>query len=236
MSCLTANQNATLDQAFANAVATRGGVVSGYTSVANFLTNYNSNGAAFIAGMNLGNADTGAVGGLDADAGAAKTATSVVNDVGMLSGSNVLNGFTETFEAISTGNGPKNLLTLQIGSEAQQTLDVSLGAANAAALDLLAADVTTNASQVIQKMDSALDYINGERARIGAQSNRLDSTIDNLAVTAENLSSSRSRILDADYARQSAALSRAQVMQQAAMAMVAQANTSGRDVLALLRQ
>ena len=147
----------------------------------------------------------------------------------------MLNGWAESFENIATGNAPRTTNTMQIGAESQQTLDVTVGAANAAALDLLTADVSTNASLAITKFDSPLEYIAAERARLGAQLNRLDATVDNLAVATENLTASRSRIEDADYAKETSSLSRAQVLQQAAMAMVAQANVAGRDVLALLR-
>ena len=235
MTYLNANQTADLDDAFANAVATRGGVVAGYTSASAFLSDFGTNGAAFILSMNLGNADTGAIGGLDADGGAVKTATSVVPNGGTLSGTNVLAGFTEQFETIATGNGPRTQLAMQAGADKNQTLDVTVGAANATALGVAGTDVVNNASGAIQAMDRALEYINAERTKLGAQMNRMEASIANLSVTKENLTGSRARIIDADFAVETAALARQQVLQQAATAILAQTNVSGREVLSLLR-
>ena len=99
-------------------------------------------------------------------------------------------------------------------------------------------DVTTftNATNALKTVDSALAFINGERAKLGALQSRFETSINNLQVTSENLSASRSRILDADFAAETAALSRAQILQQAGTAMVAQANQIPQGVLALLRQ
>jgi flagellin len=235
MTYLSANQTATLDDAFANAVATQGGAVAGYTSTSAFLTAFGTNGAAFISGMNLANTDTGAIGGLDADGGAVKTATSVVPNGGTLTGTNVLAGFTEQFEAIATNNGPRTQLAMQAGADANQTLDVTVGAANATALGVSSTDVVNNASGAILSIDRALEYVNSERTKLGAQMNRMEASIGNLSVTKENLTASRSRIIDADFAVETAALARQQVLQQAATAILAQTNVSGRDVLALLR-
>ena len=98
-------------------------------------------------------------------------------------------------------------------------------------------DVTSfnNATDALKTVDSALGFINGERAKLGALQSRFETSINNLQVTSENLSSSRSRILDADFAAETANLSRAQILQQAGTAMVAQANQLPQGVLALLR-
>jgi len=98
-------------------------------------------------------------------------------------------------------------------------------------------DVTTfkKATEALKTVDSGLAYINGERAKLGALQSRFETSISNLQVTSENLSSSRSRILDADFAAETANLSRSQILQQAGTAMVAQANQLPQGVLALLR-
>jgi len=98
-------------------------------------------------------------------------------------------------------------------------------------------DVTTfsNATNALKTVDSALAFINGERAKLGALQSRFETSIGNLQVTSENLSASRSRIQDADFASETANLSRAQILQQAGTAMVAQANQLPQGVLALLR-
>ena len=98
-------------------------------------------------------------------------------------------------------------------------------------------DITTfaKATDALKTVDSALSFINGERAKLGALQSRFESSIANLQVTSENLSASRSRILDADFAAETANLSRSQILQQAGTAMVAQANQLPQGVLALLR-
>jgi flagellin len=98
-------------------------------------------------------------------------------------------------------------------------------------------DVTNfkNATNALKTVDAALAFISSERAKLGALQTRFEVSINNLQITSENLSASRSRILDADFAQETANLSRAQILQQAGTAMVAQANALPQGVLALLR-
>ena len=84
-------------------------------------------------------------------------------------------------------------------------------------------------------VDAALSQVNSGRADLGAIQNRFSSTISNLQTSSENTSASRSRIQDADFAAETANLSRSQVLQQAATAMVAQANQLPQQVLQLLK-
>ncbi len=97
-------------------------------------------------------------------------------------------------------------------------------------------DVKTvsGAQNAITSIDSALESINETRSELGAVNNRLDFTVSNLANVSENASAARSRIVDADFAAETAALSRAQVLQQASQAMLAQANARPQQVLSLL--
>jgi flagellin len=88
---------------------------------------------------------------------------------------------------------------------------------------------------VITNIDLALDAVNGERATYGAAQNRFDAVISNLMVAYENQTAARSRIVDADFAVETANLSRGQILQQAGNAMIAQANSLPQGVLALLR-
>ncbi len=85
-------------------------------------------------------------------------------------------------------------------------------------------------------MDSALQYIASERAKLGALQAQFETAIASLNITSENMSASRSRIQDADFAAQTANLARAQILQQAGTAMVAQANQIPQGVLALLNR
>jgi flagellin len=89
--------------------------------------------------------------------------------------------------------------------------------------------------QALGVLDNALTAVNSARATIGAINSRFDSVIANLRSTTENLSASRSRIQDTDFAQETARLTRAQVLQQAGVAMLAQANASPQQVLSLLR-
>ncbi len=88
---------------------------------------------------------------------------------------------------------------------------------------------------VIDNIDGAIDKVNSERAMYGATQSRFDSVISNLQVSVENQSAARSRIMDADFATETANLSRAQILQQAGNAMIAQANQLPQQVLSLLR-
>ncbi len=92
-----------------------------------------------------------------------------------------------------------------------------------------------DANDAIQRIDSALTAVSDLRGTLGAIQNRFESTINSLQAVGENLSASRSRILDTDFAAETAALTRAQILQQAGTAMVAQANALPQNVLSLLR-
>lgn len=96
-------------------------------------------------------------------------------------------------------------------------------------------DTYEGAQRAISIVDKALEQVNATRADLGAVNNRLDFTMSNLANVSEKTSASRARIVDADFAAETAALSRAQVLQQAAQAMLAQSNARPEQVLQLLR-
>jgi flagellin len=96
-------------------------------------------------------------------------------------------------------------------------------------------DTIAGAQDALDVIDNALETINAIRADLGAVNNRLEFTMSNLANVVENTEASRSRIMDADFAKESAALSRAQVLQQASQAMLAQANARPQQVLQLLQ-
>jgi flagellin len=93
---------------------------------------------------------------------------------------------------------------------------------------------TSDIASVIDNIDAALDTVNNTRATYGATQSRFEAIISNLQVSVENQTAARSRIMDADYAAETAALSRAQILQQAGNAMVAQANQLPQLVLKLL--
>lgn len=92
----------------------------------------------------------------------------------------------------------------------------------------------TSASSTISLMDVAIRQVSDEQARLGAILNRLDATVSSLSSTSENISAARSRVRDADFAAETAAFSKNQILQQASTAMLAQANVSGQIALTLL--
>jgi flagellin len=111
-------------------------------------------------------------------------------------------------------------------------------AANGSTLNTVAAlsvSTVTGANNALKVVDAALAQVSDQRAALGAVQNRFESTVTNLQSSSENLSASRSRIQDADFAAETANLSRSQILQQAGTAMVAQANQLPQGVLALLR-
>nr|CBA32020.1 B-type flagellin [Curvibacter putative symbiont of Hydra magnipapillata] len=124
-------------------------------------------------------------------------------------------------------------------SIATDTGTTLMGAAsNGSALSTVAAlSVSTvdGANKALKVVDAALAQVSDQRAALGAVQNRFESTVTNLQTSSENLSASRSRIQDADFAAETANLSRSQILQQAGTAMVAQANQLPQGVLALLR-
>jgi flagellin len=132
--------------------------------------------------------------------------------------------------------------TFQVGAgtDATDTIDVDMTDLSAdvntpvAALDISGADAS-GATAAIDALDDAIDAVTTARADFGAVQNRFESVISNLMVSSENLTASRARIVDADFAVETAALSRAQILQQAGTAMVAQANQQPSQVLQLLR-
>lgn len=117
--------------------------------------------------------------------------------------------------------------------------DFFLAATSASQLqtvDTLDVATVESATRTLSTVDAAIQVIAGQRAKFGALQSRFENTIASLQTMAENLSASRSRIQDADFALETANLSRTQILQQAGTAMVAQANQLPQGVLALLRQ
>ena len=132
--------------------------------------------------------------------------------------------------------------TYQVGSATTDTIDVTTTDLTAVAADTAIAagstiDITDAAKSTaaMTAIDSALDEVNTERAKFGAVQNRFESVVSNLQVSVENLSAAKSRIMDADFAAETANLTRGQILQQAGTAMLAQANSIPNGVLSLLR-
>ncbi|BCV25494.1 flagellin [Gelria sp. Kuro-4] len=128
-------------------------------------------------------------------------------------------------------------LNLQIGANAGQNINVKISAADTAAMTISGISVAdaAAASAAIASLDSAINYVSIQRANLGAVQNRLEHTIANLSVASENLTASESRIRDADMAQEMMNFTKTQILQQAGVAMLAQANMAPQAVLQLLR-
>ncbi len=122
--------------------------------------------------------------------------------------------------------------TFQVGPNNGDTLDMTTVAVTAVAGDIL---TLGTAGTALTDIDAALDAVNTDRATYGAAMSRFAFAISNLQVTGENQSAARGRIMDADFAAETANMSRANILQQAGTAMVAQANQLPQQVLQLLR-
>ncbi|MBN2794395.1 MAG: hypothetical protein JXR88_03230 [Clostridia bacterium] len=128
-------------------------------------------------------------------------------------------------------------LSMQIGANEGQDMNVSLGDMRAAALGVSSIDITTasSAKTSITTINDAITSVSTERAKLGAVQNRLEHTIKNLDTSAENLQASESRIRDVDMAKEMMEFTKNNILQQAAQAMLAQANNAPQGVLQLLR-
>ena len=136
------------------------------------------------------------------------------------------------FNGVAIVGGGAGAQVFQVGANNGDTLTITTTAVTTVAGDLT---TSANASTAVAALDTALNTITSNRATYGAAINRFGFAISNLGVTAENQTASRGRIMDADFASETANLSRANILQQAGTAMVAQANSQPQGVLALLR-
>jgi flagellin len=138
-----------------------------------------------------------------------------------------------TYNASGTGG------KFQVGADFGETIDVAISdiRTGAAGLNIAAVDVSTAGGilTAIQSIDAAITEVSELRGKLGAIQNRFEHTIANLSVTVENLSASESRIRDTDMAEEMMAFTRAQILQQAGTAMLAQANAVPQSVLQLLQ-
>jgi flagellin len=143
-------------------------------------------------------------------------------------GKNILDGDKDAFVLqVGANNTSTNRITFTT-QEMNHTVSIS-------AMKLGSISTLTAAQATIALMDTAIDFITTERGKLGAVMNRLGHTINNLQNSAENQAAAASRIMEADFAKESAKLSRQQVLSQAATSMLSQANAAPQSVLGLLR-
>ena len=168
--------------------------------------------------------------------------TQLQSEIGRVSGNTNFNGVNTLGAAAATG------ITFQVGAGSTDTVTVTgvdltaavaVGAPNATKTAITGADTTvataTDATSAIDNIDAAITQVNGARSTFGAVQNRFESIVSSLQVNAENQIAAKSRIMDTDFAAETANLTRGQILQQAGTAMLAQANSLPNGVLALLR-
>ena len=177
--------------------------------------------------------ETGGAFGLDAD----------VEGIGQASVATTLSAFATSAETVysSVRLESASTITIEAGSSGKSGLDDSgftLGEFGGGedGQFLVDIDISTfeGATAALTAVDNAIAQVASQRADLGAIQNRMESTVSNLQITSENLNSANSRIQDADFAAETAELSRTQVLQQAGISVLAQANASGQQVLSLL--
>jgi flagellin len=209
-----------------NANSSTTGVIASYDSSATRLTLTASDGRDItVAQGNVGAASQG-LGAAEGTNNTVNTGTTLVAGDGATT--------TVTFGGSVRLSAAEQIITAGGAPAKAGFTATSLALGNSA---LNSASVTTveSSNTTINRVDAALTSVSSLRSTFGAIQNRFDSVIANLEAVTENLSASRSRILDADFAAETAALTRAQVLQQAGVAMLAQANAVPQNVLALLR-
>ena len=160
--------------------------------------------------------------------------TNLSTQIGKIATETVWNG--KAILAGTAGDASSTAFTFQTGQSSTTTIAATITAMTVAALGIPAGIATkTTASDALTLLDTALDSVNNQRATIGAVTNRLTYAADNMANISTNISASRSRIMDTDYAQATSQLAKTQIIQQAATAMLAQANQQPQSVLALLK-
>jgi flagellin len=211
-------------------------------NVANAVGNATTNRANTVAALNAQSAVTGVV-ATDTGSGVSLTAADGRNvtvsfAAGTATGATIADfGLAPAATTGATLNISYNAPAGTSGSVVFAGAFANTTAIAATGTSIAAVDISSvaGANAALAAVDAALASVDSNRATLGAVQNRFSSTIENLQINGENLSASRSRIQDADFAMETANLSRAQVLQQAGTAMIAQANQLPQQVLSLLR-
>jgi len=202
--------------------------------------------SALVSGLGVGVVAAGSltvngtdIGALTAVGTAQERAAQVVDAVNKIAGATGVNAYmdTATNRLVMTSGATITLAGTDNGALTGFDGATGVTAAAATTTGLTTMDISSfaGATLAIKQVDSALGQINTSRATLGALQNRFTSTVSNLQTAAENLSASRSRIQDTDYAAETASMTKNQILQQAGMAMLAQANQAPNNVMSLLR-
>ncbi|MEA9711990.1 flagellin [Xanthomonas campestris] len=227
-----ANFAAAVSGAGVTGTATASGSVTGISLTFNDATGSAKNIA--IADVKVGAGDTAA----DVNKKVAAAINDKLDQTGMYA--SIKADGTMQIESLKAG---QDFTSLSAGTSSAAGITVGTGLTTASAASgstastLSSLDISTfsGSQKALEIVDKALTAVNSSRADMGAVQNRFTSTIANLSATSENLSASRSRIRDTDYAKETAELTRTQILQQAGTAMLAQAKSVPQNVLSLLQ-
>ena len=158
----------------------------------------------------------------------------VLTEVNRVGTDTDFNGIKILAGSVSTA---ASAVTLQVGAAAGQTIAFTIGTVSTSDLGVsgIAVSSAASASAAIASIDAAISTVTTNRANLGATQNRLEQTIARLGLMAENMQAAESRVRDADMAQEMIKFTKAQVLQQSGMSMLAQANQAPQSVLSLLR-
>jgi len=257
---VTASARNVSELAFATTGAVSLAVIGDNSTAANVTFNVSANTAAGLAEAVKAFNDVSSQTGITAKLNAASTGLILTNEAGAdinITNNTATGGagitlaaqnaeaatltFGAAFAAAVAGGVAISRGTLEFASDkgysltGTSALKPTTAASSLKAVNTIDVSTVDSSTRALKIVDSALAAVNSQRASFGALQSRFETTVANLQVTSENLSASRGRIQDADFAAETANLSRAQILQQAGTAMVAQANQLPQGILALLR-
>ncbi len=248
---ITASARTEIDVSFTASSAYSVDIVSNNSSAITLAFSTGTNDAnGLSAAINAFN-DQSAKTGVTAKLNTAGTGLTITNESGanisLDNNSAVASSITVGATAVAGAAANPAVVTGQVTFDSQRSFNVLGGATDGVTNSATAVAGTLNAvssldvtdfdksTKALAIVDAALAAINGQRAKFGSLQSRFETTITSLQISSENLSASRSRIRDADFASETAALTRGQILQQAGTAMLAQANALPNNVLSLLR-
>ncbi len=194
-----------------------------FLTTAAFLADFQVNGAAFIMGLNLNDADTGSIGGGDAQTVVAATMDSVDSPS---------SNFVEDY------SGAADSMILHIGANATDSdeLELEYGSVNSGSIGIADIDVSSvkGAQGAITAFDTAIEQGSSVRGDTGAYTNRLEHTVNNLLTSEINQQAAESQIRDVDFAEMASEMTRQQILSQSSLSMISQANSQRQQILSLI--
>lgn len=216
-----------------------------FTGINDFVDSFKANGVSYLKGtlagyssydIDLSNSDTGAIGGLDAGDSLIEFNSQDVIDESAATDTTDGQPLSDYgINVIWPENTDAEPLILQIGANCGQIVSVELPMLTTSNLGLTNINIKGTPSESISIYDTAIDSVSSSRGKLGAMQNRLEHTLNNLSNAAENLTAAESRIRDADMGKEMMSFTKSNILDQATIAMLAQANQFPQAVLQLLK-